>query len=124
VDAYNGTVTFYITDRTDPIAMAYRKIYPSLFVDIEKSLPEDIAKHMTYPKYLYNIQSTILAQYHNIETEVLYRNDDVWEVAKSTNQKTATVKGVTMQPYYAMVKKGENNEVGLIIHIRQHGKQI
>lgn len=115
VDAYNGTATFYITDRTDPIAMAYRKIYPSLFVDIENNLPEDIAKYMTYPKYLYDIQSTVLAQYHNIETEVLYRNDDVWEVAKSTNQKTTTLKGVTMQPYYAMVKKGENNELGLIV---------
>ena len=36
VDAYNGDISFYITDRTDPIAMAYRNIYPSLFMDLEE----------------------------------------------------------------------------------------
>ena len=67
IDAYDGTMSYYITDRNDPIAMAYRNVYQDLFVDLDKSIPEDISKHIVYPKFLYNVQSEILKVYHNEE---------------------------------------------------------
>ena len=49
---YNGDVTLYITDRRDPIVMAYNKAYPELFADLDNEpIPEDIEKHLVYPKF-------------------------------------------------------------------------
>ena len=77
IDAYDGTMTYYITDRTDPIAMAYRNIYPDLFTSLDEQIPEDISEHMVYPEFLYNVQAKILKIYHNVKPDVLYRADDV-----------------------------------------------
>ncbi len=117
IDAYDGTTTFYLTDKTDPIAMAYWRVYPEIFADInQETIPEDIAEHIVYPEFLYQVQAEMITRYHNIQAEVLYRNDDVWEIAKSTVSKTSSLNGIQMEPYYTMVKNSENeNNLGLII---------
>lgn len=121
VNAFDGKMKFYITDRTDPIAMAYNNMYPELFENKDKTIPEDISKHFVYPKYLYNIQSEIVQKYHNIEPEVLYRANDIWQIAKSnSNGKTAT----QMDSYYTMIKTNDNKEeLGLVIPFTPYGKQ-
>lgn len=126
IDAYDGTLQYYITDRTDPIVMAYRNIYPELFMDIDAQIPESIAKHIVYPQLLYNVQSEMLTMYHNVQTEVLYRNDDIWNIAKSTTNKPTTSNvGKQMESYYAMVKTADSNEnkLGLIIPYTPQNKQ-
>lgn len=120
VDAYDGTITFYITDKTDPIIMAYWKLYPCLFTD--EAIPADIAEHIVYPQFLYQIQAEMLTRYHNIETEVLYRNDDTWEIAKDTTTRTTTT-GIEMEPYYTMVNTDEGYDLGLIVPYTPYGKQ-
>ena len=68
IDAYDGTTTFYITDKTDPIAMLYYNIYPELFANKDEEIPEDIQKNIVYPEFLYSIQSKMLERYHNVST--------------------------------------------------------
>ncbi len=117
VDAYDGTTDFYITDKSDPIAIAYSNIYPELFKEGDE-IPQDILKHMVYPKYLYNIQAKILERYHNVQPEVLYRADDVWDVAKeNTSRTTSTATGTEIEPYYTMVKLTNSNsaQLGLVL---------
>ena len=114
IDAYDGTMSFYITDRADPIAMAYRNIYPDLFVDLEEEIPEDISEHFVYPEFLYNVQAEILKVYHNVKTDVLYRADDVWNFAKYNSVKSTKSTGTYLEPYYTMVKVGDNEEIGLM----------
>lgn len=117
VDAYDGTADFYITDKSDPIAIAYSNIYPELFKEGDE-IPQDILKHMVYPKYLYNIQAKILERYHNVQPEVLYRADDVWDVAKeNTSRTTSTATGTEIEPYYTMVKLTNSNsaQLGLVL---------
>lgn len=111
VDAYDGTINFYITDKSDPIIMAYDKIYDKLFKE-EAEIPEDIAKHFVYPKYLYNVQAKVLEMYHNVSTDVLYRGDDIWEISTDFSASKST-----MQPYYTMVKTVDShkNELGLVL---------
>ena len=125
IDAYNGTISFYITDRNDPIAMAYRNIYPDLFVDLEKQIPTDIVGQLIYPEYLYNIQAEIIERYHNIQPDVLYRNDDIWEAATHNAGKVITKKGTDITPYYTMVKlQNENNaQLGLVLPYTPLGRQ-
>ena len=114
VDAYDGTMSFYITDRTDPIAMAYRNIYPDLFMDLDEEIPEDIASHIVYPEFLYNVQAEILKVYHNVKTDVLYRVDDLWDIAKYNSVNTAKSTGTYMDPYYTMVKTSKGEKFGLV----------
>lgn len=125
IDSYDGTMKFYITDRTDPIAMAYRNIYPTLFEDLEESIPEDISSHFVYPEYLYNIQAEILKRYHNVQPDVLYRNDDVWDIATHNTGKVLTKTGTEMQAYYTMlkVKDNENPILGLVLPYTPYDKQ-
>lgn len=117
VDSYDGTMKFYITDKSDPIIMSYWKMYPSLFEDINAEIPEDIAKHFVYPEYLYSIQADVLKQYHQIQPEVLYRADDVWDTAKENTSKVTTLVGTDISPYYTAVKTVDNNKtiLGLIL---------
>ena len=114
VDAYDGTISYYITDRTDPIAMAYRKIYDTLFVDLDQPIPEDIASHFIYPEFLYNVQANILKVYHNVKPDVLYRADDLWDIAKYNSIKSSKSTGTYMIPYYTMVKTANGEELGLV----------
>ncbi len=125
IDAYDGTTDFYIIDKSDPIAIAYSNIYPTLFKDGEE-IPQDISKHMVYPKYLYKIQAEVLERYHNVQPEVLYRVDDVWDVAKeNTSRTTSTATGTDIEPYYTMVKLTNSNsaQLGLVLPYTIEEKQ-
>ena len=123
IDAYNGTMDFYITDRTDPIAMAYRNIYPSLFADLDEEIPEDIAKHFVYPEFLYHVQAEILKIYHNVRPDVLYRSDDLWDFVKYNNLNTTRATGTYLEPYYIMVKTDDGEELGLMQIYTQNDRQ-
>lgn len=124
VDSYDGTVSYYITDRTDPIAMAYRNIYPTLFKDIDQQIPEDISKHFIYPEYLYNIQAEMLKIYHNVKPDILYRADDLWSIAKYNNTKSSKSTGTVLSPYYTMVKTNDSSaNLGLVQIYTPYEKQ-
>ena len=111
INCYDGTMSFYITDETDPIAMAYRKMYPNVFEELNTKIPEDISRNFVYPKFLYDIQSSMIEEYHNTKSEVLYRGDDSWKKASyiaTQNNKSVTT---TLDSYYTMFN---DNNIGLI----------
>lgn len=125
IDSYDGTISFYITDRTDQIAMAYKNIYPDLFMNLEEKIPADISEHFVYSKYLYEIQADIIARYHNVQADVLYRSNDIWEVASYNVGKVVTKTGTDIEPYYTMVKteNEEEQQLGLVLLYTPQGKQ-
>ena len=125
IDAYDGTTKFYITDRTDPVIMAYWKAYDNLFVDLEEEIPTDISKHFVYPEYLYNIQANMIKRYHNIQSDVLYRTDDVWDISTYSTGNTSDSSIAQIQGYYTLVKTINNNEnvLGLVVPYTISGKQ-
>ena len=121
VNAYNGEMAFYITDRNDPIIMAYYKLYPKIFEETE--IPEGIKSQFKYPEFLYNIQKEMLKVYHNVKEDVLYRNNDIWDFALYGSTSTRSKKSI-LEPYYAITKKqdGSNTELGLIQIYTPNGK--
>ena len=121
IDSYNGTVDFYIIDKTDPIAMAYSKVYPNVFKDGE-SIPEGVSSHFVYPEYLYNVQAEILKLYHNVTEDVLYRGDDIWDYANYSSTSKTNV-STLLEPYYTMVKQEDKNKVGLVVPYTIEGRQ-
>ena len=124
INAYTGEVTFYRTDKTNPIAMVYEKTYPDLFT--KEEIPEDISNHFVYPEYLYSIQAEVLERYHNIQPDVLYRSDDIWDIAThNTSSKMTSTKGTAIKPYYTMLKTSDSNSsrLGLVLPYTPYGKQ-
>ena len=123
ISAYSGEIKFYITDETDPIAVAYDKIYQDLFTDEE--IPSDISSQFIYPEFLYSIQADIIQRYHDIQPDVLYRGDDVWDIATHNTGKVSTKTGVDINPYYTMVDTidSEESKLGLVLPFTPDEKQ-
>lgn len=126
VDAYDGDIKFYITDRTDLVAMAYRNAFPGVFMDIDEKIPEEISEHFTYSEFLYNIQAEMLKKYHNTETDVIYRANDIWEIPNyGSGIDSSTTETIQMTPYYSIVKTSDENntDLGLVLPYTVLGKQ-
>ena len=124
INAYDGDMTFYITDRTDPIIMAYLKLYPTIFSDYTgKEISQDIKDQFKYPEFLYNIQAKMLMVYHNVKEDVLYRNSDIWAFP-AYGTSTSKTKTATLQAYYAMLKTPDSNDaqLSLVQMYTQNGK--
>lgn len=122
INSYDGNMNFYITDDTDPIALAFKKIYPNVFSSKDE-LYDDVKEHFIYPEFLYNIQSSILEDYHDMKPETLYRGDDSWKKATYVtiqNNKSTTN---TLNSYYTQVKYDETEKIGLIQIYSPNGKQ-
>lgn len=123
IDAYDGTTKFYITDKTDPIIITYRNMFPDLFT--EEELPDDIKAHLVYPKFLYDIQAGMINIYHDISEDTLYRADDIWQVTTKASSTNSTIAGVAMEPYYTYLKltNHDKSELGLFLTYNKYGKQ-
>lgn len=123
VDAYDGTTNFYITDKTDPIIMAYNNMYKNVFKD-QNEIPTGIEKYFTYSEFLYNIQANMLTMYHDVAADVLYRGNDVWQVASYSNLTTNTA-SVQMTPTYTMLKTVDSKEgkLGLVLTYNMYGRE-
>lgn len=108
IDAYNGTVDFYVTDTTDPFISTIMKTYPTLFKNYNE-LSENIKKQMRYPQYLFDIQAKVLTTYHNSDVDNIYRADDRWEVAEVSGSGTRSSTSM-----YTLLKKGDELKPAII----------
>ncbi len=79
VDAYHGTVHFYLMDPEDPLALTFSKIFPGLFHPAAE-MPQGLAAHLRYPEDLFELQARALALYHTTHPNVVYSREDLWEV--------------------------------------------
>jgi hypothetical protein len=79
VDAYDGTVDYYLADPRDPLIQAYRRIYPGLIKGLDQ-MPAALKAHIRYPKDLFDIQMDIYRKYHQTDPEVFYKQEDIWEI--------------------------------------------
>jgi uncharacterized protein len=80
VDAYDGTVTFYVMDDEDPIINAYRDAFPDLFSD--DSMPDELLAHLRYPEDLFRVQTAAYGRYHLDDPDDFFNQDDAWRVAR------------------------------------------
>jgi uncharacterized membrane protein (UPF0182 family) len=104
IDAYNGTVQFYVFDREDPLIAAYRGVFPSLFRD-SNEMPADIRTHIRYPETLIRAQGEVYGLYHTQNPKVFFQREDVWSIAQivalDDQGKRQTQ---TIDPYYVLMQ--------------------
>jgi uncharacterized protein len=99
IDAYNGTVGFYVADPSDPIVATYQRIFPGLFKPLAE-MPQDLQRHIRYPEDLFAIQAQLYRAYHMESPEVFYNREDLWQFPR---QPTGG-EGATMAPYYIILR--------------------
>jgi uncharacterized protein len=78
VDAYDGTVTFYVIDSKDPLIQTARAIFPTLFRDISE-MPDGLRAHLRYPNDLFEIQADQYLAYHMTDPQIFYNKEDLWQ---------------------------------------------
>lgn len=103
VDAYDGTVAFYVVDNTDPVIAAYRAIFPTLFVD-QSTMPADLKAHMRYPELMLQMQATVYGLYHMTAPDAFYNRDDLWTVATEGASDRGDQSAQPMEPNFVLMK--------------------
>jgi uncharacterized membrane protein (UPF0182 family) len=110
VDAYHGSLSFYVSDPNDPLIQTYDKIFPGLFQPLE-AMPLDLKAHIRYPETFFAIQAQKYATYHMKSPQVFYNKEDVWSVPRRQGEKD-----VPMEPYYTIMKlPGEKTEEFILL---------
>ncbi len=95
VDAYNGDVSYYVSDDKDPIITAYRRMYPGVFQSFE-SMPGFLKKHIRYPRDIFLTQVSVYTKYHQRDPERFFRQEDIWEFSKMAEGREL----IPAKPYY------------------------
>ncbi|HVG18362.1 MAG TPA: UPF0182 family protein, partial [Blastocatellia bacterium] len=104
VDAYDGSVNFYVFDEPgDPIINAYQKIFPSLFHSRDE-MPADLREHVRYPSLMVNAQSRTYLLYHILNPQTFYNHEDLWAIAASEAQVQPGGEPEPMQPYHVLMQ--------------------
>jgi uncharacterized membrane protein (UPF0182 family) len=104
IDAYDGTTTFYVFDPQDPIIMAYRQIFPSLFKDAA-TMPASLREHMRYPELLLRLQASVYGLYHMTDPQVFYNREDLWTVASEVGMdESGQQRTQAMEPNFVLMK--------------------
>jgi len=98
IDAYDGSVTFYITDPEDALIQTYQAIFPELFVPAEQ-MPEFLRAHWRYPEDMFNIQASVYQTYHMRDARVFYNKEDLWTVPREVYFGSEQ----PMEPYYIIM---------------------
>ncbi|RZN34578.1 MAG: UPF0182 family protein [Methanosarcinales archaeon] len=114
VDAYDGDVTYYISDTADqdPIITTYARMFPDQFKSFDQ-MPDELKKHVRYPEDLFQIQSNIYNTYHMSDVKVFYNKEDAWQIPREVY---GTSQQVQVDPYYIIMKlPGESNKEFLLM---------
>jgi uncharacterized protein len=111
IDAYHGSVNFYVADVQDPIIQTWQKLFPKLFQPLDQ-MPAALRQHIRYPQDLYRVQSDHLMTYHMTDPIVFYNREDQW---RAPNEIYGTKQQV-VEPYYLITKlpSGDREEFILL----------
>ena len=95
IDAYNGTVTYYLNDTEDPIIQSYARAFPGVFRPIDE-MPTDLQAHIRYPVDLFWAQARQFQTYHMTDVRVFYNKEDLWQIPSEIVQNAPQ----EIEPYY------------------------
>jgi len=107
VDAYDGTLSFYMSDPNDVLVKVYARMFPGLFKPMT-AMPDDLRKHVRYPHQFLQLQAAMFAAYHMTDPKVFYNKENLWEIPALGDK--------PMEPYYTIMKlPGEKVEEYILL---------
>jgi len=105
IDAYDGSVTYYVSEPDDPIIRSYTLAFPDVFRPMDE-MPADLQAHLRYPVDLFWTQARQFLTYHMNDVRVFYNKEDLWqipsEVVANATQET--------EPYYVTLPLPNEDE--------------
>ena len=103
VDAYDGKVTLYAWDATDPVLQTWQKVYPNTVKPLSE-MSGELMSHVRYPTDLFKVQRSILSTYHVDDPQSFFRGDNKWVTPDDPQN------GEELQPpyYLSMKMPGQN----------------
>ncbi|MFQ1001548.1 UPF0182 family protein [Modestobacter sp. SSW1-42] len=108
VDAYDGTVSLYAWDDTDPVLATYMKAFPGL-VKPRSDVTAELESHVRYPEDLFKLQRDILTRYHVSDPIAFYNQNDRWQVSADPTQQGTTT-DEDQPPYYILSQRPGDEE--------------
>src|SRR5262249_11925968 len=81
VDAYDGSVQLYLMDTTDPVALAWSKVFPKLFHG-KSTFPDDLKAHLRYPEDLLRVQTAHIGRYQLGDADQFFTAAQRWCVTQ------------------------------------------
>ena len=123
VNAYDGTMDFYVFDENDPLIKSYTKIFPAMFSD-KSEMSDTLLDHIRYPEDLFTVQSDMYRDYHMIDPRVFYADEDPWVIPtdSSTTPRVGTLRGEfteigfkPMLPYYLLMTLPGEQDLSYLI---------
>ena len=85
IDAYNGSLTAYVTVPSDPLIRTWARIFPGIFVPLDR-MPAGLRAHIRYPDEIYRIQANLYATYHMDAPQDFYHREDQWQIPVDAEQ--------------------------------------
>jgi Uncharacterized conserved protein len=82
MNAYDGTMTFYVADPNDPIIKAWEGVFPNVYHPLS-DMSADLQAHLRYPEDLFDAQTSQYEKYHVTDPGVFYQGNNVWQVARN-----------------------------------------
>ncbi|HEX2041317.1 MAG TPA: UPF0182 family protein, partial [Acidimicrobiales bacterium] len=126
IDAYDGTMTYYVMDPEDPVVRAYAKAFPKLFTDGSRMDP-GLREHLRYPEDLFRVQTNMYGLYHMTDAAAFYNKTDAWEPAQRPGAVGAAAaaagpvgpagpsREARMDPYYLLMRLPDEEQEEFLI---------
>lgn len=110
VNAYDGSMRFYVADKDDPIIRTISRIFPGTLQSLS-DMPADLKSHVRYPLDIFGIQSLVYSTYHMEVPQIFYNREDQWEIPAMGK----SAKEEVMEPYYTIMKLPEEKQEEFIL---------
>jgi len=112
IDTYNGDVSYYVIDPSDPLVQTYEKIFPTLFKPISE-MPVFLRRHIRYPMDLFQIQGEMYKTFHMTNPQVFYNQEDLWSLPTEVYNQNEQ----PMLPYYIIMRLPDTKSEEFILMV-------
>ncbi len=98
INAYDGSMKFYMADSEDPVIRTVSRIFPGTLQPLAQ-MPADLKKHIRYPLDIFGIQTQVYSTYHMEDPQMFYNREDQWEIPVMGTSKKADGHGILLHDH-------------------------
>jgi uncharacterized membrane protein (UPF0182 family) len=102
VDAYDGTVTLYAFDETDPVLKTWMSAFPDT-VKPASAITDSLRAHFRYPEDQFKVQRELLTRYHVSNPGEFFSTVSFWDVPSDPTVQGNTGASQDAQPPYYLL---------------------
>ena len=110
VDAYDGSMKFYVVDEKDPIIKTWQAVFPKLFTSVDLA-PKGLIDHFRYPEDLFRVQTNTYGRYQFEDATLFFNRNAAWSVAQAPAIEPEGLTGVVAGDFTSDLNAANTGEV-------------